>query len=177
MSKIFNPSDKILCHLGTVEKFLSEEKYDPITVEIDPSNSCNHSCPFCISGHLHLQKFKGTELFNRTMLDKKIFEKLIKDLVKTKIKAINWTGGGEPTQNPFLGEAIKFINENSKIEMGMFTNGSLLERFNLFEIIVKSLKWIRISIDAGKAETYDNLRKTNKNNNFNQVMKKYKKVD
>lgn len=176
MSKIFNPSDKILCHLGTVEKFLSEEKYDPITVEIDPSNSCNHSCPFCISGHLHLQKFKGTELFNRTMLDKKIFEKLIKDLVKTKIKAINWTGGGEPTQNPFLGEAIKFINENSKIEMGMFTNGSLLERFNLFEIIVKSLKWIRISIDAGKAETYDNLRKTNKNNNFNQVMKNIKKL-
>jgi sulfatase maturation enzyme AslB (radical SAM superfamily) len=176
MSKIFNPSDKILCHLGTVEKFLSEEKYDPITVEIDPSNSCNHSCPFCISGHLHLQKFKGTELFNRTMLDKTTFEKLIKDLVKTKIKAINWTGGGEPTQNPFLGEAIKFINENSKIEMGMFTNGSLLERFNLFEVIVKSLKWIRISIDAGKADTYDNLRKTNKNNNFDQVMKNINKL-
>ena len=165
MSKIFNPSDKILCHLNTIEKFLSEKKYDPITVEIDPSNSCNHSCPFCISGHLHLQKFKGTDLFNRTILDKETFRRLIKDLVKTDIIAINWTGGGEPTQNP-LGDAIKYINENSKIEMGMFTNGSLLERFNLFEIFVKSLKWIRVSIDAGEEDTYNQLRKTNSNNDL-----------
>tara|TARA_B100000989_G_scaffold296053_1_gene278427 strand:- start:379 stop:642 length:264 start_codon:yes stop_codon:yes gene_type:complete len=87
------------------------------------------------------------------MLDKITFEKLIKDLVKTDIKAINWTGGGEPTQNPFLGEGIKFIKKNSNVEMGMFTNGTLLERFDLFEIIVNSLKWIRISVDAGEAST------------------------
>ena len=43
--------------------------------------------------------------------------------------------------------------------MGMFTNGSLLERFNLFEIFVKSLKWIRVSIDAGEEDTYNQLRK------------------
>lgn len=110
------------------------------------------------------------------MLDKITFEKLIKDLVKTDIKAINWTGGGEPTQNPFLGEGIKFIKKNSNVEMGMFTNGTLLERFDLFEIIVNSLKWIRISVDAGEASTYDNLRKTNKNNDFNKVMINIKKL-
>ena len=146
MSRIFNPSEKVLCHLDTVDKYLKNQKYDPITIEIDPSNACNHSCPFCISGHLHLKKFQGTELFNRTMLSESVFQNLIEDLTKTNIKAINWTGGGEPTQNPYLGEAIKFIKKNSKIEMGMFSNGSLLERFNLFEIFVKSLEWIRISI-------------------------------
>ena len=132
MSRIFNPSEKVLCHLDTVDKYLKNQKYDPITIEIDPSNACNHSCPFCISGHLHLKKFQGTELFNRTMLSESVFQNLIEDLTKTNIKAINWTGGGEPTQNPYLGEAIKFIKKNSKIEMGMFSNGSLLERFNLF---------------------------------------------
>tara|TARA_B110000003_G_C16627126_1_gene525262 strand:- start:422 stop:1627 length:1206 start_codon:yes stop_codon:yes gene_type:complete len=176
MSKIFNPSDKVLCHLDTVEKYFNNQNYDPITVEIDPSNSCNHSCPFCISGHLHLQKFKGTELFNRTMLSKITFQNLIEDLVNTDIKAINWTGGGEPTQNPYLGNAIKYIKKNSNIEMGMFTNGSLMERFNLFEIFVKSLKWIRISMDAGLPKTYDDLRKTNKNNDFDTVLKNIKKL-
>mgnify|MGYP003330016833 FL=1 len=36
------------------------------------------------------------------------------------------------------------------------------------------MKWIRISIDAGEARTYDNLRKTNKNNErLNIIVKKY----
>jgi cyclic pyranopterin phosphate synthase len=176
MSQIFNPQEKILCHLDTIKRYFDKKNPDPITVEIDPSNACNHSCSFCISGHLHLQKYKNTELFNRTMLDKIIFEKLINDLVKTNIKAINWTGGGEPTLNPFLGQAISFIKKNSKIEMGMFSNGSQLEKFHLFEVIVKSLSWIRISIDAGKEDTYNSLRKTNKYNNFDVVIKNIKKL-
>ncbi len=176
MSIIFNPFAKVLSHLDTVDKYLKNQKYDPITIEIDPSNSCNHSCPFCISGHLHLKKFKGTELFNRTMLSEPVFQNLIEDLTKTNIKAINWTGGGEPTQNPYLGRAISFIKKNSKIEMGMFTNGSLIERFDLFEIFVKSLEWIRISIDAGLPNTYNDLRKTNQNNDFKTVMKNIKKL-
>ena len=176
MSRIFNPQDKVLCHLDTVDKYLKNQKYDPITIEIDPSNSCNHSCPFCISGHLHLKKFKGTELFNRTMLSETVFQNLIEDLIKTNIKAINWTGGGEPTQNPYLGRAISFIKKNSKIEMGMYSNGSLIERFDLFEIFVKSLEWIRISIDAGLPNTYNDLRKTNQNNDFKTVMKNIKKL-
>ena len=131
---------------------------------------------FCISGHLHLKKFKGTEFFNRTMLSETVFQNLIEDLIKTNIKAINWTGGGEPTQNPYLGRAISFIKKNSKIEMGMFSNGSLIERFDLFEIFVKSLEWIRISIDAGLPNTYNDLRKTNQNNDFKTVIKNIKKL-
>ena len=122
MSQIFNPQQNILCHLDKVESYFNNKNPDPITIEIDPSNSCNHSCPFCISGHLHLQKYKGTEFFNRTILEKECFKKLVKELVTTNIQAINWTGGGEPTMNPYLGEAIgaaadagvKFLFMNTK---------------------------------------------------------------
>lgn len=78
--------------------------------------------------------------------------------------------------NPFLGEAINFIGNNSKIKQGMFSNGSMLERFNLFETITKNLEWIRISIDAGKKDTYDDFRKTNKTNNFDTVIKNIKEL-
>lgn len=176
MSNIFNPQHKILCHLNKVEQYFDKKNPSPITIEIDPSNTCNHSCPFCISGHLHLKKYKGTEYFNRTILDKNTFHNLIKDLVKLNIEAINWTGGGEPTQNPYLGEAIKFIKKNSSIEMGMFSNGTLLEKMNLMDIVVDCLKWIRISIDAGTASSYDKLRVTNKSNNFDTVIKNIKKI-
>ena len=176
MSKIFNPQEKILSHFSKVKEYLNNKNPDPITIEIDPSNACNHSCPFCISGHLHLSKYKDSEFFNRTMLKEAVFKSMVKNLVKTKIKAINWTGGGEPTLNPYLGKAIQYIKNNSQIQMGMFTNGSLLEKFNLFDTVVDSLEWIRISIDAGNEDSYNNLRITNSNNNFKVVLENIKKL-
>ncbi len=175
-SKIFNPQAKILIHLNKILKYFSTGNSAPITLEVDPSNACNHSCPFCISGHIHLSKFKGTEFFNRTMLDRETLMKLSKDIVKMNINSLSWTGGGEPTMNPHLKEAINYIRKNSKIEMGMFSNGSMLTKFDLFETIVKSLSWIRISIDAGKQSSYDKLRVTNKNNGFKVVINNVKKL-
>ena len=51
----------MLYHLDTVLEYFAGKNVDPITMEIDPSNACNHSSPFCISGHIHLKKFKGAE--------------------------------------------------------------------------------------------------------------------
>ena len=76
-------------------------------------------------------------------------------------------------KNPYLGEAIKYINENSNIEMGMFTNGTLLEKMKLMDV-VDCLKWIRISIDA-ETQNYNKLRVTNKSNDFDTV-KNIKKI-
>jgi MoaA/NifB/PqqE/SkfB family radical SAM enzyme len=60
--------------------------------------------------------------------------------------------------------------------MGMFTNGSMLKKFDLFEIFSKSLSWIRVSIDAGEEKTYNDLRKTNNLNNFEVVIENIKKL-
>ncbi len=174
--EIFNPQKKVLHHLGTVLDYLNGKNTDPINLEIDPSNACNHSCPFCISGHIHLSKFKGTEFFNRQMMHKDVLMNLVKDLSKTEVKSVSWTGGGEPTMNPHLKSAIKYLKENSNIDMGMFSNGSMFERFDLFETIVDSLSWIRISMDAGKAKSYDDLRVTSKGNNFEVVLNNIKKL-
>ena len=115
-SKIFNPQSKVVVHTDRVLDYFKGKNVDPINIEIDPSNACNHSCPFCISGHLHLSKFKGTEFFNRQIMNKRVLMKLVKDLSNTNIKSISWTGGGEPTMNPNLKQAIKYIKENSIIE-------------------------------------------------------------
>ena len=61
------------------------------------------------------------------MLKKDFFKNLVDDLMSMNIEAINWTGGGEPTMNPALGEMIELINKNSKIQMGMFSNGTMFE--------------------------------------------------
>jgi cyclic pyranopterin phosphate synthase len=175
-SKIFNPQAKVLIHNNKIQKFFKTGNVDPITIEVDPSNACNHSCPFCISGHIHLSKFKGTKFFDRRMMKKEVLTSLVQDIVKMDIQSLSWTGGGEPTQNPHLKEAINFIKKNSNIEMGMFTNGTLLKRFDLFDTLVDSLSWVRVSIDAGKAKTYDELRVTNDKNNFDVMLNNVKKL-
>jgi cyclic pyranopterin phosphate synthase len=176
LSKIFNPQSKVLYHLDTVLDYFDGKNVDPITMEIDPSNACNHSCPFCISGHIHLKKFKGTEFFNRQMMDEETLLNLVQDLSKTKIKSIAFTGGGEPTMNPALKEAIIYLKKNSNIQIGMYSNGSMMQRFDLFETIVESLEWIRVSIDAGNKKSYDDLRVTNSTNNFDVVLSNIKKL-
>ena len=176
ISKIFNPQSKVLYHLDTVLEYFAGKNIDPITMEIDPSNACNHSCPFCISGHIHLKKFKGTEFFNRQMMDKKTLLNLAKDLSETKIKSIAFTGGGEPTMNPALKETLVYLKKNSDIQMGMYSNGSMLQRFDLFETVVESLEWVRVSIDAGTKKFYDDLRVTNSTNDFDTVISNIKKL-
>ena len=175
-SKIFNPQAKVLLHYEKIEKFLTEGNVDPILIELDPSNACNHSCPFCISGHIHFAKFKGTEFFNRAIMGEKNLMNLVKEIVTMNIQAINWTGGGEPTMNPNLKKAIKYIRENSKIKMGMFSNGTMLKKFDMFDELAKSLTWIRISLDAGNEKSYNDLRVTNKNNDFKTVIENIKEL-
>ena len=78
------------------------------------------------------------------MIKNDVWISLVKDLSNTNITARSFTGGVEPTMNPSLENAIKFLKENSKIEIGMFSNGSLLKRFDLFE---KSMKVIPTLVD------------------------------
>ena len=80
---MFNPQAKVLHHLDRIVDFFNDKPVDPISIEIDPSNACNHSCPFCISGHIHLSKYKGTEFFNRQMMSKEILLGFAKDIFKT----------------------------------------------------------------------------------------------
>jgi radical SAM protein with 4Fe4S-binding SPASM domain len=110
------------------------------------------------------------------MMSKNILMNFVKDISTSQTKSISFTGGGEPTMNPHLKNAIKYLKNNSEIEMGMFTNGSMLTRFDLFDTIVNSLKWVRISIDSGVSEKYNKLRVTNSSNNFDVVINNIKKL-
>ena len=40
----------------------------------------------------------------------------------------------------------------------MFTNGTLLDKRDLFETLVNNMTWVRISVDTGTKETYDKVR-------------------
>jgi len=168
--KIFSPQEKVVANIENVLEFLKTENTSPVLVEFDSSNICPHNCFFCLSSHIHFKEFKESETYDQSVMSRdKMFE-IADDLIEMKVKAISFTGGGESVVNPHLKDLIEYIGENSSIKIGMFTNGVLLDKFNLFKTICKHLTWIRFSIDAGTEETYNRIRVTNKSNDWNKML-------
>ena len=168
--KIFNPAAKIYANADRVIDYLDDKNPAPVLVEIDPSNTCNHGCHFCISSYIHLPESKNLETYDKTVMPRDILLGACKDFVDMGVRAINWTGGGEPTINKHLKEAIAYIGENSDIKMGIFTNGTLLDRWDLFETMVDNMTWVRFSIDAGTPETYNSIRRAKGNQGWDKMV-------
>lgn len=154
---IFDPKSKIIANIDRIIEFYDLGTAPPILVEVDPSNACNHACSFCLSSYIHFDEYKGTETFSRALMPKEMLMNLCKEFVEMNVRAINWTGGGEPTLNKHLSEAIEYCGKH-KIKMGMFTNGTLFDKYDMFETLVTYMTWVRISVDAGTKDTYDGIR-------------------
>jgi len=169
-SKIFNPRSKILANVDRVIEHLETGCAPPVLVEVDPSNACNHACNFCLSSYIHFDKYKGTETFSRALMPREMLMSICEDFVEMGVRAVNWTGGGEPTLNKHLKEAIEYCGKNG-IKMGMFTNGTLLDKWDMFDTMVENMSWVRFSIDAGTQKTYDDVRHTHKNDNWGKMIK------
>jgi MoaA/NifB/PqqE/SkfB family radical SAM enzyme len=172
-ANIFNPQAKIFANVDRAIEFLKTGNTPPVLIEVDPSNTCNHACHFCISSYIHLPESKDLETFDRSIMPRDVLMKACKDFVDMKVRAVNWTGGGEPTINRHIKEAITFLGKN-KIKMGMFTNGTLLDKWDLFETIVDNMTWVRFSIDAGTKETYEKVRRPKKNTGWDKMLSNLK---
>ena len=175
-SKIFNPKAKILANADRVLDFFEYGVAAPILVEIDPSNACNHGCYFCISSYIHLPESVDLKTFDRSIMTRDVLLDVCRDLIDLNTRAINWTGGGEPTINPALKEAIEFVGETSDIKMGIFTNGTLLDKYDLFDTFVDHMTWVRFSVDAGREETYNSVRRVKGGQNWKKMLSNLSKL-
>jgi MoaA/NifB/PqqE/SkfB family radical SAM enzyme len=174
-SDIFNPKAKVLANVDRVIEHIETGCTSPVLIEVDPSNACNHACSFCLSAYIHFDKYKGTEAFSRALMSRDVLMNLCKDFVDMGVRAVNWTGGGEPTLNRHLKEAIEYCGSNG-IKMGMFTNGTLFDKWDMFETLVNNMTWVRISVDAGTKETYDGVRKAKGQQNWDKMVSNLSKL-
>jgi len=158
-SKIFNPEQKVLVNADRVIELFKTGNTAPVLVEFDPSNACNHGCSFCISNYIHQAEAKGTATFNRSIMSREMLFAAVEDMADMGVRAINWTGGGEPFVNPHLTEVIEWVGKNTDIKMGMFTNGTLVPVRDAYETLVKYMTWVRYSVDAGNYLIYNRVRK------------------
>jgi MoaA/NifB/PqqE/SkfB family radical SAM enzyme len=143
----------------------------PVHVQIILSDLCNQACHFCAYRD---PTYTSSVLFhvehnynpNRMLAVEKVME-ILDDCVEMGVRAVQFTGGGEPTIHP----KFQFIvNTASRLGLkwALVTNG-VMHQHDLSEAA-----WIRVSLDAGCEETYMRIRRCPKGH-FQRALKTIEK--
>lgn len=140
---------KLLRHADVVERSLRGEPVWPISVEIDLSTRCDHQCPWCSFGTTESQGYRQQTW---THLPTERALTVLEELAQRGTKSITFTGGGEPLVHRAAG-AIFERTSDLGLQWGLVTNGSQL-RGQVVDIIGDRAVFVRVSLDAGSAETH-----------------------
>lgn len=174
-NKRWNPfnSYKLLAHVEEWKKIQRGGDIPaPILITVDPSNICNLNCRWCNAAYIRKE---NNQMLSETMLMKIadylpywgnccVPTSMFPKMGRHGVQAVCIAGGGEPLTNPHVGAFIDRLVNNG-IEVGVVTNGTLIDRF--IEPLSKCT-WVGVSIDAGTKETYEKFKGANK---FDQVIK------
>jgi MoaA/NifB/PqqE/SkfB family radical SAM enzyme len=114
---------------------IKKGKIRPITIHLAPTDACNLECEWC-----------STQKRGKNVLKLHEAIGIIDTYVDLGIKSLEITGGGDPTVYPHLAEIIHYATEEKKIDVGMITNGLLLDKIE--EEALKKLTWMRISLSG-----------------------------
>ncbi len=147
----------------------NKEILPPVHIRIKPTNVCNHNCRYCAYrvGNLQL----GKDMVVRDFIPKEKMFEIIDDLQGMGVKAVTFSGGGEPFCYPYLLESVKRLVKTN-IKFASLTNGSRLEG-ELAEIFAYKATWLRISMDGWDDESYSAYRRI-RTGEFTRVMKNIK---
>lgn len=140
---------KLLRHAPTVERMLAGDVVYPVSVELDLSNICNHGCPWC--------SFNGFRQEHWQSFDTPRILLLLEELAEVGVRSITFTGGGEPLVHKHA-EAI-LTKASQHFQWGLVTNGRRMEG-NLAALIAAHATFVRVSLDAGSAQTHQLLHAT-----------------
>jgi MoaA/NifB/PqqE/SkfB family radical SAM enzyme len=114
----------------------------PIYIRIKPTNRCCHNCYFCVYNYNFSKMHETTNRIDEIPIKKMI--EILDDLKNIGVKAISYSGGGEPLIHKNILDILdKTLDVN--IDLSLLTNGQFITN-NIAERLVKA-KWVRISID------------------------------
>src|SRR5262245_34097060 len=161
-----NSPFKIVHHPDRIAAMREGRQPAPLQVQIVLSDLCNQHCSFCSyrtpgypSNELfpHVDPATGAVEANprRFLPTAKAFE-VLDDCRDLGVKAIDFTGGGEPTLHP--DHAALFDRTLALgLDLALVTNGTRLSE-RVLDLLAQA-KFVRFSLDAGTPETYALVRK------------------
>jgi len=133
---------------GSVQKEMPEKRRWRL-LQVESAIACNLRCVMCPWREI------AENVEHSGLMSQQIWESIRPHL--SEIKSIDFTGGGEPLLQPKLPEWIAEAHA-AGCETGFLSNGLLLKREKLQQILNAGVDWICISIDGADAEMYEKIR-------------------
>ncbi|WP_164102536.1 radical SAM protein [Candidatus Laterigemmans baculatus] len=137
----------------------------PVHVQLIISDLCNHNCSFCahrMDGYINNETFsKGVRLAAKgtnnpvRMIPLPKCEEIVDDAAEMGVRAFQISGGGEPTVHPHHVDIFERVLDRG-LDLALVTNGQILKDRAVEHL--QRATWVRVSVDAGRAETYASVR-------------------
>lgn len=153
-----DPNDLILL---TDDQFTANSLVTELPTEIcfDFDYTCNFKCPSCRSEMINFNQGPQWEV-NKQLVEK-IKHLIIDEYVKSGAPVtFRWAGGEPLVSQAYINLWQYIVDSGAKnIRNVVQTNGSyLIKRSRLLEKLIEYIDIIRISFDAGTADTYSQIR-------------------
>lgn len=150
---------KIIHFPEKLQAFRERKVTAPPYIRIKPTARCQHACAFCAysdgtkrpkdRADKHMQTGMHDTMNERDMIPGPKMLDTLDDIARIGVKAVTYSGGGEPLIHPAIVEIMTRTVELG-IDLSIITNGQALrgERAN----VLSKAKWVRISMDYTTAE-------------------------
>ena len=139
-------------HLEAVRR---QELLPPVQVRVKPINHCNHDCWYCAYRVSNLKL--GAEMDERDTIPGAKMAEIVEDFIGMGVKAVTFSGGGEPTLYKPLPASIERLAEGG-LKIGCLTNGSNLKG-RVAEAFAAHGTWVRVSLDGYDGPSYAQARR------------------
>ena len=138
---------KVFHHHDRLDMLDAGERCAPIYIRIKPTNACNHNCYYCT--------YAAGNSVNRGSVNRadsipwpKLRE-IIRDMADMGVKAVTFSGGGEPLTYSHIREAAEMVCE-AGIDYSLISNGQLLKGETARAFV--RAKWVRVSLDSSDGD-------------------------
>lgn len=138
----------------------------PVHMRIKPTNVCNHNCRYCA---YRVDGFQlGRDMVTGDYIPRQKMLEIVDDIEEMGVKAVTFSGGGDPFCYPYLLETVKKMSI-TPVKFAALTNGAELTG-EIAEVFAHHGTWLRISMDGWDDESYSSYRNVSQGE-FTKVMR------
>ena len=138
---------KLTYHPERVAAWARGEDVAPLYLEVGLVGRCMHRCVFCAFDYSN---------YSGPTLPPEVLMPALDQAAKLGLKSVMFAGEGEPLLYPSLGLLAANCHESMGLDISITTNGVLFDS-RLAAACLPHLTWIRFSLDAASAATYNRV--------------------
>jgi MoaA/NifB/PqqE/SkfB family radical SAM enzyme len=127
---------KLIHHLGHLKSIVAKEHIAPIHISVWPTMKCQFKCTYCCCKN---------ETDREKEIDLLEFKNALNILGKYGTKAVEFSGGGEPTLWGQFNEGVQHAY-NLGMKVSLITNGLTLQ--DIPKNVIDKFSWIRVSLQS-----------------------------